>query len=60
MMAQDCPVSHDEQETRTDERRKEHEDTEIPDFVGIDLKLARGVKREHECKQYSQCGSCAV
>ncbi len=60
MMAQDCPVGHDEQETRTDERGKEHEDAEIPDFVGIDLEFARGVKSEHECKQNSQGGSCAV
>ena len=59
-MAQYCPVENDEQETRTNERGEEHEDAEIPDFIGIDLEPARGVKREHECKQHSQCGSCTV
>ena len=54
MMAQHCPVGDNEQETRTDERSEEHEDAEIPDLVGIDLKLARGVKCEHEGEQDSQ------
>ncbi len=60
MMAQHCPVGDDEQESRANQSCEEHEDAEVPDLVGIDLKLARGVKREHECKQNSQCSSCTV
>ena len=60
MTSQHRPVGDNEEETRTNQRCKEHEDAEIPNFVGINLELARGVKREHECKQHSQCGSCTV
>jgi hypothetical protein len=51
MMAQYRPVCDDQEEARTDECGEEHENAEIPDFIGIDVKLARGVNREHKCKQ---------
>ena len=60
MVAQHRPISNDEQQARTHQRRKEHEDAEVPDLIGIDAELSRRMKSQHQCEQHTRRGRSAV
>jgi hypothetical protein len=60
MAAQHGPVCDYKQKARPNQRSEEHEDAEIPDFVGICAKPPRHAQSKHESQQQSNRGCCAV
>lgn len=54
------PVGNNQQETRANERREEHEDAEIPDAVGIDADSSGDAECKHQREQKAERGHRAV
>ena len=60
MAAQYRPVDDNQQEPRTNQRREQGEDAEIPDRIGIDANHTRRTEREQEGKHDSQRSHSAI
>jgi hypothetical protein len=56
----DLPISSYEQKARADQCRKEHEDAEVPDAIGIAAESSSYTKGQHQSEQEAESGDCAV
>jgi hypothetical protein len=60
MSAENGPVRNHEEEARSKERGKQHQDAEIPDAVGIEVNFARGAESKHQCQENAYRGDNTV